>query len=124
MWPQTVEISSVFDFKFTLFCGSLLMNLTVANKERILESLLDMGKCGHFPLFINAWIAEGLEKTCSTKKDQRRGRQILDRIIQHRCMEKRKTVVMSLSDEDRAILIRSFMQLVENRVIDARPTIQ
>lgn len=100
------------------------MSLTVANKERILESLLDMGKCGHFPLFINDWIARGLEIPMLNKKDQRRGKQLLDRLLQQRCMEKRKTIVMSLNEEDRAILIRSFMQLVENRVIDDKPTIQ
>ena len=90
------------------------------------KSLIELGSLGHFPLFYPQWLgqyrqlASGLKSTSHTKKLSRK---IIERVNKHRSLDRKRTVLLSLSSKELMIFIHEFLKLVETKVLDKKPEI-
>ena len=102
---------------------------TVGKKEKSMETLVKMGMVGHFPLFDHQWLLESFtgkrELTRSlSQKDKAKARKLMNRLLQHASLEKQKTALLAMSEEERFIVIRSLFTLVEGKLLDGNPMLQ
>ena len=99
------------------------MTLSLVYKDTSIHSLVELGMHGHFPLFMEDWISSSAKqpKKSLTKKDRLKAKDIINRLNRHKGLERKKTVLTSLSDEDRAVFVRVFLEIVEHKIIDSRP---
>lgn len=102
---------------------------TVGKKEKSMETLVRMGMVGHFPLFDHQWLFEtfhekrGLSRSLN-QKEKVRARKLINRLLQHRTLEKQKTALLAMSEDDRSVVIKSFLNLVEGKILDENPLLQ
>lgn len=95
-------------------------------KDETLKSLIKMGANGFYPLFEDIWasnIGSG-QNLKLTKKEKADAKKLLQRLEKHKCLDRKRTIVHSLHDHERDLLIRAFLNLVEGEILDARPDIQ
>ncbi len=92
-----------------------------------LEALIHMGIHGHFPLFHDSWIND---QDFQTKRfirltgiERARAKKLFQQVTKHRTLEHKKTVLLSLSNEDRMIFMKAFFKLVEGKILDQKPEI-
>ena len=99
------------------------MTLCLVYKDSSLHSLVELGMNGHFPLFMEDWITASTRspKKGLTKKDRLRAKEIITRLDKHKGLERKKTFLTALSDEDRDLFVRVFLEIVEHKIIDSRP---
>ena len=100
---------------------------TVGRKEKTMEQLIKMALVGHLPLFESDWISESNIEDQDQKlsrREKNRARKLINKILQHRTIEKQRTVVISLDEKDRALVIKSFMKIVEGKILDGDPLLQ
>ena len=102
------------------------MELNVAKKEKSLKSLIELGVKGYFPLFHSSWIEDiyTQEKKYLSKKDQKKAKEIMNRLLNHRGIERKKIILLSLQEDERKLFIRAFLDMVEGKIIDKRPELQ
>lgn len=102
------------------------LELNVAKKEKSLKSLIELGVKGYFPLFHPSWTEEiySKDKEYLTKKDRKKAKEIMNRLLNHRGIERKKIILLSLKEEERKLFIRSFMDMVEDKIIDKKPELQ
>ena len=102
------------------------MDLSWAKKEKSLKSLIELGVKGHFPLFHPEWanevILEG--KKPLTKKEKIKAKEIMNRLLNHRSLERKRIILLSLELKEREIFIRAFLDMVEGKIMDRRPELQ
>jgi len=99
------------------------VTLCLVYKDSSLYSLVELGMNGHFPLFMEDWISvssKGPKKNL-TKKDRLKAKEIITRLDKHKGLERKKTVLTALSDDDRDLFVRVFLEIVEHKIIDSRP---
>ncbi len=96
----------------------------IANES--FKSLVNLGKNGFYPLFHHSWIEEirAEKKVKMNKGDQKKAQDIADRINQHRHLDRKRTVLLSLSEDDRKLFIRHFFQVVEQSILEEKPILQ
>ncbi len=90
-----------------------------------LEHLLILGTHGHFPLFYPSWIRESYSALRDAKM-RRQNASSASRLVlevykilaRHKSLERQRTVLLALSDKDRNKFIQSFLQVVEERMLD------
>lgn len=98
-------------------------------KSLDINTLVEWGTNGHFPLFYSQWLVEfcELEITKKSKKqirtEKKRFQELVKMINKHRNIERKKTLIMSLSDEDRKLFINNFLTMVEAKILDRKPEI-
>jgi hypothetical protein len=87
-----------------------------------LISLIEMGTRGHFPLFHPTWHKklEGNRHKILGPQEKKKAQKILQRLSQHRGLERKKTVFHALSSEEQELFIRAFLKLVEHRILDKK----
>jgi hypothetical protein len=99
---------------------------TLSRKEKIVKSLLHMGQAGHYPIFNAEWFYDCFksipEKPLSSK-DKMRARKILQRVLMHANLDRQKTLLFSLNEEERNLFLRSFCHMVEGKILDDAPQI-
>lgn len=94
-----------------------------------------MGRNGHYPLFDSEWMYECFDEwNLARENNQKRkfltgnervkARKILQRILQHRNIERQRTILLTLEKEDRNLFMRAFFQMVEGKILDNKPQIQ
>ena len=91
-----------------------------------MKALIELGRNGHFPLFHSSWIEEVTREKSKkfTKQDQKKAHEIIDKISKHKNLDRKKTILLSLSDEERKIFIKEFFNLVEQSILEERPILQ
>lgn len=91
-----------------------------------LKSLIKIGTQGFFPLFDQTWFDSVLLKKelKLTKNEKVLAKKIIQRIQQYKCLERKKTVILTLIEEEREIFIKAFLYLVEGQILDDRPQLQ
>lgn len=81
-----------------------------------------MGQSGHYPLFDTQWFYESFqEQRPLNQKEKVQARKILQRLLNHKSFDRQKTLLLSLSEEERMIFLRSFCHMVEGKILDDRP---
>lgn len=89
-----------------------------------IRSLIDLGTIGHYPLFYNEWL-EKYRNIAHTlqQSDQHRNfsQEIIQRLSKHKSLERKRTVLLSLNEDQLMIFINEFFSLVETRMLDKKP---
>lgn len=86
-------------------------------KDRLIQSLLSMGTKGFFPLFDKNWVSTSFKDQKPLSDSQREdGYLILDRLTRHRGIDRKKTVIFSLQQQQREVVVKLFLELVEQKM--------
>lgn len=95
--------------------------------EDSMKALIQMGTLGHFPLFHSSWLTdpEIKEKKFSkiTGLERARAKKLFQRVSKHRQLEHKKTVLLSMAEDDRKLFMKAFFKLVEGKILDQKPEI-
>lgn len=98
------------------------MSLANHRSEKSLKSLIEMGTNGHFPLFFDEWIGElGSLNLSLSEREGYKAKRLLERIKEHRTIERQKVVLMGLTERERQLVMRAFIKMVETKILDKRP---
>lgn len=88
-----------------------------------LDQLIEAGSSGHFPLFYQDWIHESMAdinevKKMSFSKAAETVHRFYRQIERHTSIEKKKTAIQALKNEERKDFVLSFLKMVEYRTLD------
>ncbi|MBT3584851.1 MAG: hypothetical protein HN509_08080 [Halobacteriovoraceae bacterium] len=89
------------------------------------KSLIEMGTKGFYPLFDPRWLNEfsTQESNKLNTKEKAKAKRLWQRLSKHKSIERKKTILLSLTDEDRLLFIKAFFQTVEGKILDKNPEI-
>lgn len=92
--------------------------------EESMKALINLGMQGHYPLFHESWIShESLQQKNFLKitgVERARAKKLFNNVLKHRLLERKKIVLLSMSDDDRALFIKAFFKLVEGKILDQK----
>lgn len=94
--------------------------------DRSIKSLVELGTKGFFPLFDTNWLNDfysGSPKKL-TGNEKVKAKKLLKRVSKHRSLERKKTVMLSMNEDERNIVLKAFFKMVENKILDTKPEIQ
>ncbi len=95
--------------------------------EESMKALIHLGTQGHFPLFHSSWLTDPELKEKKFHKitglERARAKKLFNRVSKHRQLEHKKTVVLSMLDDDRKLFMKAFFKLVEGKILDQNPEI-
>jgi hypothetical protein len=106
------------------------MEKRVRTEEEIsMLRFIELGRLGHYPLFFREWIQESYAKKAQHKNTsvpttKEYVYKIFSELEKHKNLERKKTFLEMLSNDERNKFIRSFMYLVEVRALDKTQTLQ
>ena len=88
-----------------------------------LDQLIEAGSSGYFPLFYQDWILEsfkdqGIVHKLSFSSAAETVHRFYKQIERHHSIERKKTAIQALKQEDRKDFVLSFMKMVEYRALD------
>lgn len=88
-----------------------------------LDQLIEAGSTGYLPLFYQEWIMESFAdknevKRMSFSRAAETVHKIYRQIERHHTIEKKKTAIQALANDDRKDFVLSFMKMVEYRALD------
>lgn len=88
-----------------------------------LDQLIEAGSSGYFPLFYQDWILEsfkdqGIVHKLSFSRAAETVHRVYKQIERHHSIERKKTAIQALKQEDRKDFVLSFMKMVEYRALD------
>ncbi len=89
------------------------------------EYLLELGTRGYYPLFYPDWIQDSLDRLktpISLTKARANVKKNLELLDRHQSYERKRIAVSSMSDDMRDLFIRSFIRIVENKLLDKELT--
>lgn len=87
-----------------------------------MNSLIEMATHGHYPILENEWINNIItEGKRLSETEKKRAQKILKRVSEHRSLERQKTVIFSMDENERTLFIKAFLNLVEGRILDEKP---
>ena len=88
-----------------------------------LDQLIEAGSSGYFPLFYQDWIHESCRDQIEVKKMSfSRAAENVHRVYKlierHASLERKKTAIGALKNDERKEFVISFMKMVEYRTLD------
>ena len=88
-----------------------------------LDQLIEAGSTGYLPLFYQEWITESFAdkneaKKMSFSRAAETVHKIYRQIEKHHSIEKKKTAIQALKNDERKDFVLSFMKMVEYRTLD------
>jgi hypothetical protein len=88
-----------------------------------LDQLIEAGSSGYLPLFYPSWISEsfadaGEVKKMSFSRAAETVHRIYGQIERHASIERKKTAIQAMGNDERKDFIISFMKMVEYRALD------
>lgn len=88
-----------------------------------LDQLIESGSAGFFPLFYQDWIHESLSdaievKRMSFSRAAENVHKVYKQIERHSSIERKKTAIQALKNDERKEFVISFMKMVEYRTLD------
>jgi hypothetical protein len=100
-------------------------SISTPKRDHLIQSLLSMGANGYFPLFDAGWVSSSYSDQSPLSDSQRQdGLLILDRLTQHRGIDRKKTVILSLEKKQRELVVKLFLELVEQKIQKTSGVIQ
>lgn len=95
--------------------------------EESMKALIHLGTQGHYPLFHELWMKDPEIKEKKFQKitgvERARAKKLFLRVSKHRQLEHKKTVLLSMDNEDRILFMKAFFKLVEGKILDLKPEI-
>lgn len=92
-----------------------------------MNALIQLATQGHYPLFHEVWLKDPEIKEKKFQKitglERARAKKLFQRVSKHRQLEHKKTVLLSMADEDRILFMKAFFKLVEVKILDLKPEI-
>ncbi len=92
-----------------------------------MKALIHLGTQGHFPLFHDLWIKDPELKEKKFHKitglERARAKKLFQKVSKHRQLEHKKTVLLSMGEDDRKLFMKAFFRLVEGKILDLKPEI-
>lgn len=88
-----------------------------------LDQLIEAGSSGYFPLFYQDWILESFSdvaevKRMSFSRAAETVHKVYKQIERHSSIERKKTAIQALQNDERKEFVLSFMKMVEYRALD------
>lgn len=88
-----------------------------------LDQLIEAGSSGYFPLFYQDWILESFAdksevKRMSFSRAAETVHRVYKQIERHHSIERKKTAIQALKNDERKDFVLSFMKMVEYRALD------
>jgi hypothetical protein len=88
-----------------------------------LDQLIEAGSSGYYPLFYQDWILEsfadqGDAKRMSFSRAAETVHRVYKQIERHSSLERKKTAIQALKNDERKEFVLSFMKMVEYRALD------
>jgi hypothetical protein len=99
---------------------------TRRSNEKSLKSLIDLGTKGFFPMFYDTWLhdAKNGETKTLTSHEKRKAKIIMEKLQKHKSIERKKTLLLSLTLKERNYFVKAFLKLVEGKILDEKPVLQ
>lgn len=99
------------------------MELPRRKNEQSLKSLVQLGTKGFFPLFYDDWIEEHTENRSAklTSQEKQKARQIMQKLVKHKSIDRKRTLLLALDEYERKTFIKAFMKMVEGQILDEKP---
>ena len=99
------------------------MELPRRKNEQSLKTLVQLGTKGFFPLFYDNWIEDHFEKQYSnlTSQEKQKAKQIMQKLVKHKSIDRKRTLLMELDENERRTFIKAFMKMVEGQILDEKP---
>ncbi|MCO4755738.1 MAG: hypothetical protein KC478_14755 [Bacteriovoracaceae bacterium] len=94
------------------------MNQTISVGNSM-KSYINMAKTGHYPLFFSEWLDGSLKEArpVSYKNAKQNVNEVFDKLAKHKSIERKKTMMESLSTDERSEFIQSFFKMVERDIL-------
>ena len=90
-------------------------------RDKTIGSLVDIGMSGFFPLFHDGWLVDSMKEIGKLEQeDKDRAKKILDRLTSHRGIDRKRTILLTLTKKDRQLFINLFLKMVENKIMDKK----
>lgn len=95
-----------------------------------IKTLIEMGLCGHFPLFSSEWIANSHLNSTSklpkklAQKEKDKVRKMFKTLVTYQSIESKKNFLFGLEESDRDLFIKAFFNILETKVLDQKPCLQ
>lgn len=88
-----------------------------------LDQLIESGSAGFYPLFYQDWILESMKdpkevRQMSFSRAAETVHRVYKQIERHSSIERKKTAIQALKNDERKDFILSFMKMVEYRALD------
>jgi hypothetical protein len=88
-----------------------------------LDQLIEAGSSGYLPLFYPSWISESFAdpsevKRMSFSRAAETVHRVYGQIERHASIERKKTAIQAMDNNERKDFIISFMKMVEYRALD------
>lgn len=84
-----------------------------------MKGYINLAKTGHYPLFFEEWVNGSLKEArpISYRNANQNVKELFQKMSKHRSVERKKTLLTSLSHTEREEFIRSFFKLVERDIL-------
>lgn len=93
-----------------------------ATQTQTLKSLIQLGTNGHLPLFHEEWIREAIEtkksKPMNFMEAKRKVHKGLTKLNHHRQLDRKKMAINQMPKKERVELVKAFLKMIENEVLD------
>lgn len=90
-------------------------------QDKSIKTLVELGANGYFPLFENNWLQDVSNPNKKlTGNEKVKAKNLFKRVLQHKSIERKKTVVFSMCEEDRVLFIKAFLKMVEGNILDKK----
>jgi hypothetical protein len=88
-----------------------------------LDQLIEAGSAGFYPLFYQDWILESYQNPQEVRKISfsiaaENVHRVYKQIERHSSLDRKKTAIQALKNEERKEFVLSFMKMVEYRTLD------
>jgi hypothetical protein len=101
-----------------------LVELGFLKRYESIKKLIEFGANGYFPLFDEAIYDETCLRRKMTKSDRLKAKSLLKKISGHNNLEKQKVVFSSFNIDEKTIVAKVLLEMVEGKILDANPQIQ
>ena len=99
------------------------MDYQLQNSNSGIQSLIELGMNGHYPLFPTEWFVSLnlINDSLISKSDKEKTHKILNRLAQHRSLDRKRTILYSLTEQEREIFLKVFFNMVEDKLLSKKP---
>lgn len=92
-----------------------------------MKALIELGMAGFYPLFHDVWLQDPTIKEKKFHKitgiERARAKKLFNQVSKHKRLEHKKTILMSMSEDDRRLFMKAFFKIVEGKILDLKPEI-
>ena|SRR5690554_6753111 len=96
------------------------------NVNNAMKGYINLAKTGHYPLFFEEWLNDSLKEgtAVSYRSASENVKDLFKKMAKHRSLERKRTMLTGLPEEQRDQFIRSFFKLVERDILKDLKSLQ